>query len=192
MSLRGWSLPLSPGGHAALVPPPPWHFSGDAIGIDFRGDPAAMAAVLPPSLEAAGDGSASFVFCDWSSSADNDPRIAGDPARGQYKEAYVAVRARLDGASVARVPYIWVDNDLSLVRGHLQGFPKKLGTVSITRAVSVGRGGPRVEAGAAFAGHVSAAGPPAGPRPRHLAGTGRIRFHPRGDAAARVAHAPGA
>ncbi len=157
-SLAGWSLPLSPDGRAALVPPPPWHFSGDAIGIDFRGDPAAMAAVLPRGLEAAGDGSASFVFCDWSSSADNDSRLADDPARGQYKEAYVAVHARLDGVSVARVPYIWVDSDLSLARGHLQGFPKKLGTVHITRAVSVGRGGPHVEAGATFAGHVSSLG----------------------------------
>jgi acetoacetate decarboxylase len=122
MSLRGWSLPLSPSGQAALVPPPPWHFSGDAIGIDFRGDPRAMAAVLPAALVPVGDGSASFVFCDWSSSADLDPRVAGDPARGQYKEAYVAVHARLDGKSVARVPYIWVDNDLSFARVHIQGF----------------------------------------------------------------------
>ena len=34
----------------------------------------------------------------------------------------------------ARVPYIWVDNDLSLVRGHIQGFPKKLGTIAIIAA----------------------------------------------------------
>jgi acetoacetate decarboxylase len=158
MSLAGWSLPLSPAGHAALVPPPPWHFSGDAIGIDFRCDPAEAAAVLPPGLEPAGDGSASFVFCDWSSSADRDPRLAADPARGQYKEAYVSVNARLGGRSAARVPYIWVDNDLSFARGLIQGFPKKFGTVSITRAVTVGRGGPRVEPGGTFAGHVSSLG----------------------------------
>ena len=40
MTLEGWSLPLSPGGTAALVPPPPWHFSGEALGIDFHCDPA--------------------------------------------------------------------------------------------------------------------------------------------------------
>jgi acetoacetate decarboxylase len=158
MSLAGWSLPLSPGGGASLVPAPPWHFSGDAIGIDFRGDPAAMAAVLPDGMEPVGDGSATFVFVDWSSSADLDPRIATDPARGQYKEAYVEVHALLDGAKVARVPYIWVDNDLSFARGHIQGFPKKLGTIAITRAVTVGRGGAKLEAGATFTGHVAGLG----------------------------------
>ena len=158
MSLTGWSLPLSPGGGASLVPAPPWHFSGDAIGIDFRGDPAAMAAVLPRGMEPVGDGSATFVFVDWSSAADLDPRVAADPARGQYKEAYVEVHALLDGAKVARVPYIWVDNDLSFARGHIQGFPKKLGTIATTRAVAVGRGGAKLEPGATFTGHVAGLG----------------------------------
>jgi acetoacetate decarboxylase len=158
MVLKGWSLPLSPGGGASLVPPPPWHFSGEALGIDFRGAPEAMAAVLPDALDPMGDGSASFVFCDWSSSADGDPRIIADPARGQYHEAYVAVHATLEGSRVARVPYIWVDNDLSFARGHIQGFPKKAGTIDITRAVAVGRGGPHLEAGATFSGQVSSLG----------------------------------
>ncbi|MBX6388526.1 MAG: acetoacetate decarboxylase family protein [Frankia sp.] len=158
MTLRGWSLPLSPGGAAALVPPPPWHFSGEILGIDFRADPDAVAAVLPEALEPVGDGAATFVFADWSSAADADPRIAADPARGQYREAYLAVPARLDGRPVARVPYIWVDNDLSFARGHIQGFPKKAGDIAITRAVRVGRGGPRLAAGSRFAGHVCSLG----------------------------------
>jgi acetoacetate decarboxylase len=62
MTLQGWSLPLSPGGTASLVPPPPWHFSGEALGIDFLADPDAVAAVLPEGLEPVGDGSCSFVF----------------------------------------------------------------------------------------------------------------------------------
>jgi acetoacetate decarboxylase len=158
MALQGWSLPLSPGGLASLVPPPPWHFSGEAIGVDFQGDPEAMAAVLPAGLEPTEDGSASFVFCDWSSSADADPRVSADPARGQYKEAYVAVHATLDGQRVARVPYIWVDNDLSFARGHIQGFPKKCGTIAMTKAVRVGKGGPHRTSGSAFRAHVAGLG----------------------------------
>jgi acetoacetate decarboxylase len=140
------------------VPPPPWHFSGEALGIDFHCDPAAAAAVLPEHLEPLDDGSASFVFCDWASAADADARVIADPARGQYKEAYVAVHARLDGKTVARVPYIWVDNDLSFARGHIQGFPKKFGVIAITKAVEIGRGGPRLERGARFTGHVASLG----------------------------------
>jgi acetoacetate decarboxylase len=156
--LQGWSLPLSPHGNAALVPPPPWWFSGDVIGVDFRCDPAAAAAVLPAPMRPMEDGACTFVFIDWSSAAEGDPRIAADPARGQYKEAYVEVYALLDDAKVARVPYIWVDNDLSFARGHIQGFPKKTGVVAMTKAVAVGRGGPRLEPGATHVGHVSSLG----------------------------------
>jgi acetoacetate decarboxylase len=81
-----------------------------------------------------------------------------DPARGQYKEAYVALHARLDGKTVARIPYIWVDSDLSFARGHIQGFPKKFGVISITRAIEVGHGGPKLERGATFAGHIAGLG----------------------------------
>lgn len=158
MTLQGWSLPLSPGGTASLVPPPPWHFSGEALGIDFLADPAAVAAVLPDGLEPLGDGSCSFVFCDWSAAADTDSRVVADPARGQYREAYLSVNATLDGRKVAQVPYIWVDNDLSFARGHIQGFPKKMGTVAITRAIRVGRGGPKLEGGGRFVGHASSLG----------------------------------
>jgi acetoacetate decarboxylase len=158
MTLHGWSLPLSPGGKAALVPAPPWHFSGVALGIDFRTDAQALAAVLPDPLAPLGDGTASFVFCDWSSAAEADPRVAADPARGQYKEAYVVVPATLDGAKAARVPYIWVDNDLSFARGLIQGFPKKSAVIAMTRAVSVGRGGSRLGPGGHFVGHVSGLG----------------------------------
>lgn len=158
MTLHGWSLPLSPSGTAALVPPPPWHFSGEALGVDFTTDPAAVAAVFPDAIEPLGDGSASFLFCDWSSSADQDLRLAADPARGQYREAYLIVYGLLDGRKVARVPYIWVDSDLSLARGLIQGFPKKAGTIAISKPVRLGRGGPRLEPGATLAGRVSSLG----------------------------------
>lgn len=158
MTLSGFSLPLSPGGTASLVPPPPWHFSGDALVVDYVANVEQVANVLPRGMEPMGDGIASFTFVEWSSSSDQDPRVAADPARGQYREAYVTVYGTLDGIKAARVPYIWVDNDLSLARGLIQGFPKKLGSVAISRAARVGRGGPRLEPGGHFAAHVSSLG----------------------------------
>ncbi|MGM7698960.1 acetoacetate decarboxylase family protein [Microbacterium sp. A84] len=158
MALNGWSLPLSPTGKASLVPAPPWHFSGTAIGIEFRADPAAIAAVLPAEIEPLPDGSACFTFVDWASTAPNDPRYGDNPARAQYSEAYISVFGTLAGKKVARVPYIWVDDDLSFARGLIQGFPKKMGQIDITRTVKVGQGGPQLTAGARLVGTVASLG----------------------------------
>ena len=158
MSLVGWTLPLSPTGRSQLVPPPPWRYSGEIIGVDFKADPDKAAAYLPDGFEPAGDGSASFVFADWCSAADVDPAVRDDPARGQYKEAYLVLHGRFAGRRAGRVPFIWVDSDLSLVRGLIQGFPKKLGDIAMTRPVELGVGGYRKEPGARFSGHVSALG----------------------------------
>lgn len=156
--LQGWSLPQSSSGAASLVPPPPWHFAGDIISVEFAADPKRVAALLPHWLEPSDDGSCTFVFCDWCSAADNDPRLAADPARGQYKEAYLVVDARHEGHRVARIPFIWVDSDLSLLRGLIQGFPKKLGQIAMSRATGLGRAGARREPGGVFAAHVSMLG----------------------------------
>ena len=99
------------------------------------------------------------MFCDWASAADDDPRIKDDPAKGQYKEAYVVIHGEHAGKRAGRVPFIWVDSDLSLVRGLIQGFPKKLGEIHMTRPVELGRGGSRKAPGERFR------GPRVGPRP---------------------------
>ena len=158
MTLIGWTLPQSATGQASMLPAPPWHYSGEVIAVDFLADPERVAELVPPGFEPAGDGSCSFVFCDWSSAADGNERIKDDPAVGQYKEAYVVIHGSFEGKRAGRVPYIWVDSDLSLVRGLIQGFPKKLGEIHMTRPVDVGRGGARKAAGEHFAAHVSARG----------------------------------
>jgi hypothetical protein len=134
-SQRGYSLPLSPEGRASLVPAPPWHYVGDFLVIDYWADPAAVAAVLPPGLVPFPDdpGRCAAIFVDWQSCSDSGEELV-DPARGQYKEFFVVVNALLDGEHVTTCPYIWVDTDFALVRGWIQGFPKKLAQISMTRA----------------------------------------------------------
>ena len=89
MTLAGWTLPQTPTGRASTVPPPPWHYSGDIIAVDFTADPARVAELVPAGFSPRGDGSCTFFFCDWCSAADRDPRVKDDPIKGQYKEAYV-------------------------------------------------------------------------------------------------------
>jgi len=57
MSLVGWTLPQTATGRSVTVPPPPWHYSGDVIAVDFAADPARVAELVPPGFEPRGDGS---------------------------------------------------------------------------------------------------------------------------------------
>ncbi|MDX6534280.1 MAG: hypothetical protein QOF68_2024 [Gaiellales bacterium] len=131
----GYSLPLSPGATASIIPAPPWHYVGDFLVIEYWADPAAAAATLPPGLEPCDvdPGRCAALFVDWQSCSDSGEELL-DPVRGQYKEFFIVTNAMLDGEHVTTCPYIWVDKDFALIRGWIQGFPKKLGEVHMTRS----------------------------------------------------------
>lgn len=153
MSLVGLPFPRTATGRASLLPPPPWHYSGDLLTVEYRTDPAAVAELLPEPLEPPRDdedpGAVAFVVADWQSCSDTFEEVL-DPVRLQYKEAFFVVRCRYRDQLWSRCVYIWVDKDFAMVRGHLQGYPKKLGSVHLTRPVTVGRAGPRLEPGGRF------------------------------------------
>src|SRR4051795_3260877 len=155
--LLGFVPPLTPSGRTALVPPPPWHYSGDLLTVEYRTDPDGVRALLPPDLELAEEepGAVAFLWADWQSCSDGGEELL-DPSRSQYKEFFVVANALLDGEEVTTCPFIWVDRDFALARGWLQGFPKKLGEVWITR--DFGLGGPAdpgIRPGATFGGTCS-------------------------------------
>lgn len=158
MTLQGWTLPQTSTGRSAIVAPPPWHYSGEIIAVDFTADVAAVAALLPRGLTPAPDGAVSAVFADWCSASDHDERVLADPAVGQYREAYLVLHAVRADKKVGRVPFIWVDSELSLLRGQIQGFPKKLGQIAMTRPVELGRGGVKKQAGSRFSAHACSHG----------------------------------
>jgi acetoacetate decarboxylase len=134
-SLKGYTLPLSPSGKAALIDPPPWYYGGDVMHLVFKGDVGAMAALLPPPLEMGprpGEGVVWFV--EWVSASAARPDLAYiNPERSIYRECIVMIQCSFNGEPGYYVPYIWVDNDFTLMRGFIQGFPKKLGNVYITK-----------------------------------------------------------
>src|SRR5271169_2503063 len=131
--LKGFTVPKSPFGQAALTPPPPWHYSSDVLGVEFWTDPKAAAATLPIGLspDPTSNGHALMMFLDWQFTAHDDEYL--DPARYQYREAFVLLDAMYRDTPVMWCPYIFVDNDAALARGWTQGFPKKIGSIFQTR-----------------------------------------------------------
>jgi acetoacetate decarboxylase len=153
MTFQGLPFPRTASGDASILPAPPWHYSGDLLTVEYRTDPANVRAVLPPDVQLANDdedpGAVAFIWADWQSCGDGGDELL-DPVRSQYKESFVVVRCRYDGQLYSRCVFIWVDKDFALVRGYLQGYPKKLGSIHQTRPVTVGSAGPRIEAGGKF------------------------------------------
>jgi acetoacetate decarboxylase len=160
MSLRGFSVPLSPEGRSSLTPVPPWHYAGDVLLVTFEAAPAAVEAVLPPHLDLDADdpGGCVALFAEYQTASEGGEEYL-DPARSQYAEFMLLVNARYRGELVCACPYIYVDKDNSMARGWIQGFPKKLGDIHITHVFPLaGKAAPRVEPGGRFGGTLTAYG----------------------------------
>ncbi len=149
--LSGFLFPRTATGRSSLLPAPPWHYSGTTLTLEFRTDPAAVAELLPAPLQPADDdpGAVAIIWADWQSCSDAGGELL-DPIRSQYLEVFVVVRCRYRGEHYSRCVYIWVDRDYAMVRGHHQGYPKKLGSIHITRPVTLGKAGPRLQPGGRF------------------------------------------
>ncbi|AXF02308.1 acetoacetate decarboxylase family protein [Paraburkholderia hospita] len=156
---KQYAVPLSPRGLSSIAPPPPWHYSGDFLIVEFWADPAAVAATLPAglSVDSSSPGHATALFVDWQFTGQNDELL--DPARYQYREFFLLVDALYEGQPVAYCPYIFVDNDSAMMRGLIQGFPKRLGAVHQTRTFAApSLAAAQVAPGARFAATASTAG----------------------------------
>ena len=149
--LQGLFYPRTPTGKASIVPPVPWHYSGELITLEYRTDPARIAALLPAGFSLADEdpGAVAAIWADWQSTGD-DPAQLLDPVRVQYKEMFIVVRCKFQGRTWSRCVYIWVDKEFAMLRGIHQGYPKKLGSIHMSRPVVVGKAGPRLAPGGTF------------------------------------------
>lgn len=159
MTLRGYTTPRTPSGRASLVPPPPWHYVADFLVVDFHAGADAAVSLLPAGVQPHPDpGRCAAVFADWQSCSESGEELI-DPVRGHYREFYLLLSGLLDGEAVTACPFIWVNQDFALARGWIQGFPKKLGEVWMTRAFALEcRAAPGVRAGSPFGATCSARG----------------------------------
>ena len=162
--VAGFFYPRTATGQASLLPPPPWHYSGDLLTVEYRTDPARVAELLPAPLEPAPDdpGAVALIWADWQSCGDSGAELL-DPVRAQYKECFAVVRCGFGGRVYSRCVYIWVDSDFALARGLHQGYPKKLGSIHQTRPHPFGLAAPRIAAGRPVRRHAGRGRPQAGP-----------------------------
>lgn len=129
-SLTGFTSPYTPSGRSALIPAPPWHYAGQVMSMEIEVGRDAAQSLLPGGFTATG--LCAVHFCDWQYTTDGSELL--DPVYAQYKEFIMLVEAERAAERVFYCPFIYVDQDLSLARGWLQGWPKKIGSVWITRS----------------------------------------------------------
>lgn len=145
----GFFPPFTASGRSALVPPPPWHYSGDLLTVEYRTQPGRVRQLLPKGVQPAPDDpdAVALIWADWQSCSDGGTELL-DPVRSQYLEAFAVVRCSHDGTPYSRCVLIWVTTDFALARGLHQGYPKKLGSIHMTRVMPYGKAAPRLEPGA--------------------------------------------
>jgi hypothetical protein len=133
LMLKGFTVPRSPRGTAALTPPPPWHYALDVLAVEFWSDPDVSAGVLPRGIEldARSGGRSAAIFADCQFTANGAEYLY--PARYQSREFIVLLDATWQGSQIAWCPYAYTDNDAAIMMGWIQGYPKKLGAVRQTR-----------------------------------------------------------
>lgn len=129
--LDGFTPPYTHSGLSSLVHAPPWHYAGRIVSLAVEVEEEAAARFLPLGFGAA-TGRAFGHFCEWQ--ATTDGWELRDPAYALYNEFFLLIEAERDGDNRLFCPFIYVDQDISMVRGHLQGWPKKMGVIRITRS----------------------------------------------------------
>ncbi len=159
MLLNGFMFPRTASGKSSILPPTPWHYSGTMLTLEYRTDPSAIAELLPEGIDLADDdpGAVAVLWADWQSCSDSFEELM-DPVRSQYMEAFVVVRCKYLGNHYSRCVYIWVDRDYAMIRGQHQGYPKKLADIFMTRPITIGHAGPKLEAGGEFGATLAANG----------------------------------
>jgi len=134
LNLKGYSIPLSPEGTAALVTPTPHHYGGQFIFVDYRADVREVARFLPDPLEPEPTGRAFVIVNElFSIPSDNPDLIYTNPERTQYTEGVVAVRCSYRGTPGSYITAIWVSKDWSMTFGQFFGWPKKIASIHLTR-----------------------------------------------------------
>ena len=131
--LHGFTPPFTPARPRLPRPPSPLALRRLAPERRVRVRPGARRGFVPASVGVA-TGRGTVHFSDWQATTDGSELL--DPIQSQYRETIVVLElTRPDGTLANFCPLIYVDQDVSLLRGLLQGWPKKMGSTWLTRSL---------------------------------------------------------
>jgi acetoacetate decarboxylase len=127
-----YTHPFSKSGNSQIVPPPPYYYGVEYLAAHVFFNKEKLKEILPSFLDTDGEGwiyVADFVTI----SNDKWNLMYEDPSFTQYKEAAIGLKIYFEGKNYLYFPFMWVDKDWALVRGWVNGYPKKIGTVYLTK-----------------------------------------------------------
>lgn len=155
--MSGFMPPLTPSGRSAIVPSMPWYYSGALLTVEYRTDPKNVFALLPEGASLVEDdpGAVALIWADWQSCSEGGEELL-DPIRSQYLETFAVVRCQYEDKIYSRCVLIWVTKDFAIARGWFQGYPKKFGSIHMTRVFNHGKATPRLAPGAKLGASLSA------------------------------------
>ncbi|ARM74653.1 acetoacetate decarboxylase family protein [Acidianus manzaensis] len=128
---KDFTLPSTKNGKSQIVFEPPWHYGATYISSHVKFDESAN-ELLPDFLTTDGEG---FIYiAEFISMSDSTwDYMYQDPDLVQYMEGAIGLKVIFEGKDYFYFPFMWVDKDWALVRGWLDGFPKKIAKISMSR-----------------------------------------------------------
>jgi hypothetical protein len=125
-----WTTPYTKSDKSALVPSGPWSYGMEAIAAHATF--SEFEYLLPENFESDGEGY--VYFAEIISKSPNFPELNYEaPGLVQYREFAIFLKVKAFGREYAYCPFMYVDNDVSLLRGFVAGFPKKMAVIDITK-----------------------------------------------------------
>jgi Acetoacetate decarboxylase (ADC) len=116
---------LVPGDDSA-VEPGPWHYGADYVTVYFKGQRDRLRPLVPGPFEV-GDGTCMAYVCEIISVAEGGrDSLLKTPDRASYMEAALGVGCSYEGRRGVYFPVMWVNTEWALLRGILNGYPKRL------------------------------------------------------------------
>lgn len=153
-----WSGPLTRTGRSALVPKGPWVYGFMGLGASYRADPAALSDVVPRPLRVAGGEVFTYIVEIIALSRDAAEFVVEAPDQLLYHEGAFFVKVEYEGNKYLYCPFMWVDSDISLLRGLIVGWPKKLAKIALTKLHPMLPGLDKPGKGLRLGGYVARAG----------------------------------